>query len=152
MTYKDSKPISGLNATLIYILLAHMVHLKNLNQHLKIGQFCIKTEIPSFSWWGEEGLAKPSLPSVIDSGLPKQCSCPLGVRQRSSAHPSPFKPASFIYFTCLARGGCLICDSCSTLSLSPVTEQINSRARNRTWFPSQLLPSWLWTKILCFRE
>ena len=49
MTYKHSKPVYGLYDTLIYVLLDYMVHFKNLNQHLKIGHFCIKTEISSFS-------------------------------------------------------------------------------------------------------
>lgn len=136
--------------TLIYLLLDHMVHLKNSNQHLKIEHFYIKTEISSFS--GKKkiqgGLAKPAFRP--DNSLPRQhCSCPLGMEQGSSAHPSPISHAPFIPFTCLAAMGCLICDCCCTLSLCPITKQINSRARSRTWFPSQLLPPWLCTKILC---
>ena len=140
--------------TLIYLLLDHMVHLKNSNQHLKIEHFYIKTEISSFSWKKKKkkkkqgGLAKPAFRP--DNSLPRQhCRCPLGMEQGSSAHPSPVSHPPFIPFTCLAAVGCLICDCCCTLSLCPITKQINSRARSRTWFPSQLLPPWLCTKILC---
>lgn len=57
--------------TLIYLLLDHMVHLKNSNQHLKIEHFYIKTEISSFS--GKKKKYRevwPSLPSVLTTACP----------------------------------------------------------------------------------
>ena len=138
--------------TLIYLLLDHMVHLKNSNQHLKNWTLLYKNW--DFQLLREKkkkiqgGLAKPAFHP--DNSLPRQhCSCPLGMEQGSSTHPSPISHAPFIPSTCLAAMGCLICDCCCTLSLCPITKQINSRARSRTWFPSQLLPPWLCTKILC---
>lgn len=82
-----------------------------------------------------EGLAKLSLPSLMITALPRQCcSCPLGMGQGTSAHPSPVSPAPFISFTCPAPVGCLICDCWCTLSLCPISEQINSRARTELGF------------------
>ena len=50
--------------TLICLLLDHMVHLKNSNQHLKIEHFYIKTEISSFSWKKKTGRSSQAcLPS-----------------------------------------------------------------------------------------
>lgn len=34
MNYKGSKPVYGLDNTVTYVLLNHMVHLKNWNKHL----------------------------------------------------------------------------------------------------------------------
>lgn len=70
---------------------------------------------------------------------------PLGKGPSSLAHPSLISPALHIYI-CLALW-VLACDPCCTTC--PITERINSRARDRTLFASQRL--FPWTKLFYFR-